>query len=331
MTHLRPQGPIPPHLCARASWGRKCVTLSVIMWLWPKLAGRWGGEWARWFGVWTLPQINMRPNDMSRDETLPIFQFQDALLIIMDDLSNCTPLPNNADVQGFIIRLSLFISHLCFVTLLFFSRESLRMVVGSLLLQNYGLLIASFVFIRLEKVSPNDIHFVLNAVYSPAFQLLIWPTLFHFICLILRKRVEHQSSPLRLLHLPSQLLILGIVPVWVTLNAVTWLDASLWGMGHHASNICAHRDSFGMWTAMLEYRVLLLHLHIIPFCLDRLTRKWPDHCISILFLGLSVGFLLPLAFILVVIELAFLRPRVAAYSIFILWTVIWGFNLGVYH
>ncbi|KAG9052752.1 hypothetical protein FS842_009295 [Serendipita sp. 407] len=114
MTHLRPQGPIPPHLCARASWGRKCVTLSVIMWLWPKLAGRWGGEWARWFGVWTLPQINMRPNDMSRDETLPIFQFQDALLIIMDDLSNCTPLPNNADVQGFIIRLSLFISHLCF-------------------------------------------------------------------------------------------------------------------------------------------------------------------------------------------------------------------------
>ncbi|KAG8762163.1 hypothetical protein FRC15_008634, partial [Serendipita sp. 397] len=51
---------------------------------------------------------------MSRDETLPIVYFQDALSIVMDDLSNCTPLSNNADVQGFIVRLSLFISHLCF-------------------------------------------------------------------------------------------------------------------------------------------------------------------------------------------------------------------------
>ncbi|KAG8849083.1 hypothetical protein FRB91_010264, partial [Serendipita sp. 411] len=162
----------------------------------------------------------------------------------MDDSNNCTPLPNNADVQGFMVRLSLFISQLCLVTLLFFSRKSLRTAVGSLLLQNYGLLIASFVFIRLEKVSPDDIHFVINAVYSPAFQLLVWPTLFDFIDLILCGRVEDQSSVFFPLGLPSQLLVLGIVPVWVTLNAVTWLDTSLWGMEHHASSICAYRASF---------------------------------------------------------------------------------------
>ncbi|KAG9022938.1 hypothetical protein FS842_005872 [Serendipita sp. 407] len=44
------------------------------------------------------------------------------------------------------------------------------------------------------------------------------------------------------------------------------------------------------------------------------------------------GFMVRLSRLLcVVINVDFLRPRVAAYSIFILWTIIWGLNLGVYH
>ncbi|KAG8849084.1 hypothetical protein FRB91_010265 [Serendipita sp. 411] len=87
------------------------------------------------------------------------------MIPITDGSNNCTPPPNNPDVQGFVVRLSL--------TLLVFSRKGIRTVVGSLLLQNYIILIASLVFIHLEKLSPNDIHFVIGAVNSPVFHMLV--------------------------------------------------------------------------------------------------------------------------------------------------------------
>ncbi|KAG8798878.1 hypothetical protein FRC16_006370 [Serendipita sp. 398] len=198
--------------------------------------------------------------------------FRDIIPII-DDNAGCTPLPNNPDIQGFLVRLSLFISQMCFATLLVFSRKDIRTIIASLLLQNYSLLIASIVFIRLEKLSPNDIHFAIGAVLSPVFHLLLWDTISD---LIKRSRYGLSGQLGSLRHL-SRLFMLGIVPIWVVLSGMTWLDASFLGMKDHALRVCAYQSPTIEWalklledgTWMLQF--LLLWIGQIWFIYSYLT------------------------------------------------------------
>ncbi|PVG03833.1 hypothetical protein CPB86DRAFT_308002 [Serendipita vermifera] len=161
-----------------------------------------------------------------------------------DPWQRCVQIPDNLDMQGFFVRLSLFVSQICYVILLSFSRERVTTVVSSVLLQNYALLIGSLASISREKLSPNDIHFAISAVHSPVFHYLLLTSAAHLI------HRQPPSSP-NLFHnfgrlrLPSQLLILGVIPLWIVLSGVTWLGIS--ELVSLTGGTCVKRLSFWEW------------------------------------------------------------------------------------
>ncbi|PVG03831.1 hypothetical protein CPB86DRAFT_307923 [Serendipita vermifera] len=200
--------------------------------------------------------------------------------------------------------------------LLNFSEED-RAVFNSILLQNYGLLICSLVFLLLNKLSPNDVDFAIAAVHSPVFHFLLFERVISWIGgshLFPRKLAYSQ------LH---QILLLGVIPLWIVLSGVTWANLSIFE--HHASHTCAARLPLSWWLWRLAFDVVWVNggLPMITV-LYRLPEMAEEHLVfSILAIinGFWVG-LVGLSFLL-----GYNIPR---FIIYLSVLAVWGFTLGVY-
>jgi hypothetical protein len=132
------------------------------------------------------------------------------------------------------------------VILIYFPTD-IRTVVIPLLLQSYSLLIVSLVSILRQKLSPNDIDFTISAVHSPSFHFLL---LMSLIYLFQGRRISpgpfHRFGYLRL---PAQLLIVSVIPLWIVLSGITWLDIP--ALRYRKGQTCAIRLSFQQWLQRL--------------------------------------------------------------------------------
>jgi hypothetical protein len=88
------------------------------------------------------------------------------------------------------------------------------------LLQNYALLVGSLASVVRQKLSQNDVDFAISAAHSPVFHYLLLASI---VDLVSRNKFPGTFDGLGRLRLPSQLLLLSIVPLWATLSAVTWM------------------------------------------------------------------------------------------------------------
>jgi hypothetical protein len=137
-----------------------------------------------------------------------------------------------------------------------YSEEDDKGVVGSILLQNYGLLTASLVFTLLKKLSPDDIDFAISAIHSPVFHLL----LLEIIMVSTSRRSFGLFRQFGSLRIISQILLLGIVPLWIALSGVTWVTPS--SIDHSAGPSCAARLSIVGWPARLSVDIAWVYYGI---------------------------------------------------------------------
>jgi hypothetical protein len=75
-----------------------------------------------------------------------------------------------------------------------------------------------------QKLSQNDVDFAISAAHSPVFHYLLLASI---VDLVSRNKFPGTFDRLGRLRLPSQLLLLSIVPLWATLSAVTWMNPPL--------------------------------------------------------------------------------------------------------
>jgi hypothetical protein len=102
-------------------------------------------------------------------------------------------------------------------------------------LQNYALLVGSLASVVRQKLSQNDVDFAISAAHSPIFHYLL---LTSAVNLVSRNKILGAFDGLGRLRLPSQLLLLGIIPLWATLSAINWLNPpSLNSVGAQACSI----------------------------------------------------------------------------------------------
>ncbi|PVG03829.1 hypothetical protein CPB86DRAFT_821888 [Serendipita vermifera] len=237
-----------------------------------------------------------------------------------------TPLPNNPDMRGSVVRLSYLLCEPQ-VALLTFSEEDDKMVVGSILLQNYGLLAGSLVFILLKKLSPDDIDFAISAIHSPIFHLL----LLEVIMVSATRRSFGLFRQFGRVRLISQILMLGIIPLWIVLSGVTWVGPS--SSEHRARQSCAAHLSIIGWPARLSVDVVWVYYGIevvtmikhVPYSVTMYDTLWYVS-VGAIALGYSIVLIG-----LVHLATSLIRYRVACLVLSMLFVMIWGFTLGVYN
>jgi hypothetical protein len=81
-------------------------------------------------------------------------------------------------------------------------------------------LVCSLIFMFLRKLSQLDIVFAIAAVHSPIFHMLLLESIGFLTSRQYASRFHHFGS----LRLPGQLLIIGIIPLWIVLSGINVLD-----------------------------------------------------------------------------------------------------------
>lgn len=236
--------------------------------------------------------------------------------ISVDTGNGCTPIPDNPDVQGFVVRLSLFVSQVLSATLLIISDAYTKTVIGWIILQNYGLLLCAFIFLLLNKLSPNDMDFIITAVHSPIFHYLV-------VCVILREIKSLEKS--KFLLIVVTILLLGVFPLWIVLSGITWLDWS--ALDHRASITCATRFSTKEYLGKLWIELLWVYSGIGPSSALRLGRALvkTTGTTTAIFTAISLRYLF-----LIVVPLMMLHKRLR-YITISWWLIAWGFTLNVFN
>ncbi|PVG03832.1 hypothetical protein CPB86DRAFT_307950 [Serendipita vermifera] len=230
----------------------------------------------------------------------------------------CTPIPDNPDVQGFVVRLSLFVSQVLSATLLIISDAYTKTVIGWIILQNYGLLLCAFIFLLLNKLSPNDIDFIIAVVHSPVFHYLA----FGVITNIIESKSLRRSRPLRIV---VTILLLGVFPIWIALSGITWVKSS-----PLARITCATRFSTTKWLWKLYFDVTWVYTSLELFSiLERIPNV----------VKLGVYFKLMITMVTIIVAVFIFRTFVELMKCYVilrrilgfLIITIWGFTLNVFN
>jgi hypothetical protein len=213
------------------------------------------------------------------------------------------------------------------------------MVFGSVLVQNYGLLVCSLIFVFLRKLSQLDIVFAIAAVHSPIFHMLLLESIGFLTSRQYVSRFHHFGS----LRLPCQLLIIGVIPLWIVLSGINVLDFPIVECIHQEDRpLAIPQLSIVEWLVRLIFEPFSAYVaQFLLFLNQKLTLL--DSVVAIYLSGIIIsmiyGFLMTFPFLIWIVSkdrphlLQRALPNLYALRIIFpaFFILMWGFNLRVYY